>query len=121
MPLIAVLEDDAWRATPMRAAASSLIAGCDVRFFDNVRQMEEWLIVNTEAVVTFDPGEQPEGEPLSLAFARSHSSVTGWFEDWVNGVRLWDKMYERLPGDDLLFTNPFTRGQVAFPKLQLRR
>ena len=50
MPLIAVLEDDAWRTTAMRAAAASLIADCDIRFFDNVRQMEEWLTANGEHV-----------------------------------------------------------------------
>lgn len=50
MPLIAVLEDDAWRTVAMRAAALSSIADCDIRFFDNVRQMEEWLAANGEHV-----------------------------------------------------------------------
>lgn len=73
------------------------------------------------SVVTFDPGEQSEGEPLSRAFAQSHPSVVTWFEDWVNGIRLWDKMYERVPGDDLIVANPFTEKKATIPKLRLRR
>lgn len=76
---------------------------------------------DTRGVVSFDPGEQADGEPLNLAFAQSHSSIEAWFEDWVRGVKLWDKMYVRVPGDDLQITNPFTRETVIFPKRRLRR
>jgi hypothetical protein len=73
------------------------------------------------AIITFDPGEQPEGAPITLAFAQSHSSVAAWFEDWVNGIKLWDKMFERDPAGDRVITNPFTRKPVVVHKRRLRR
>ena len=76
---------------------------------------------STGAIITFDPGEQPEGELMTLAFAQSHFSVAAWFEDWVSGIRLWDKMYERDPAADRVITNPFTQKPVVVHKRRLRR
>ncbi len=73
------------------------------------------------SVVTFDPGERPEGAPLKSAFAESHAKVAAWFEDWVNGVSLWDLMYERDPAGDKVITNPFTRKPLVIHKRRLRR
>ncbi len=43
------------------------------------------------SIVTFDPNQLHEGAPMTLAFAVSHASVAAWFEDWVNGVKLWTR------------------------------
>ncbi len=76
---------------------------------------------HSSSIITFDPGEQPEGAPITLAFAQSHPNVAAWFEDWVNGVKLWDKMFERDPAGDMVITNPFTRKPVVVHKKRLRR
>ncbi len=75
----------------------------------------------TGSIITFDPGEQPEGEPFSLAFAQSHPTVAAWFEDWVNGVKLWDKMFEHDPAGDRVITNPFNQKPFVVHKKRLRR
>src|SRR5262249_31445331 len=76
---------------------------------------------HTGSVITFDPGKQPEGKPLMLAFAQSHPSVAAWFEDWANGVKLWDQLFERDPAGDSVITNPFTGEPFVVHKRQLRR
>jgi hypothetical protein len=76
---------------------------------------------NKGSIITFDPAEQPEGAPMALAFAQSHPTVAAWFEDWVNGVKLWDKMFERDPAGDFMGTNPFTRKPIVIQKRRLRR
>jgi hypothetical protein len=79
--------------------------------------------VNCQAgsVITFDPGEQPEGAPMTLAFAQSHATIADWFEDWVNGIKLWDKMFERDLAGGQVLTNPFTREPMVVHKRRLRR
>lgn len=76
---------------------------------------------HTGSIITFDPGEQPEGKSMTLAFAKSHPSVATWFEDWVDGIRLWDKMFEHNPAEDVELTDPFTREPLIIRKRRLRR
>jgi hypothetical protein len=68
---------------------------------------------HTGSIITFDPGQQPEGEPMTLAFAKSHSDVAAWFDDWVNGIGIWDKMYEHDPAHDKEIIDPFTRKRMV--------
>jgi hypothetical protein len=73
------------------------------------------------AVLTFDPPSFQEGQPMAQAFAQTHASVAAWFEDWVNGVRLWDKMFEIDPEGDVTITNPFTGEPTVIKTRRLRR
>lgn len=45
-------------------------------------------------VVTFDPNPREDGESMSVALAETHASLAEWFSDWLDGVKLWDLMYE---------------------------
>jgi SMI1 / KNR4 family (SUKH-1) len=73
------------------------------------------------SVQTFDPNALRPGEAISRAFARTHPTVAAWFEDWVNGVRFGDKMFERDPDGDRTITNPFTRQPAVIYGRRLRR
>ncbi len=69
-------------------------------------------------VVTFDPGARNDGDPM---FARSHQSLQSWFEDWVQGANLWDRMYVEDAEGGREVENPFTHGRIKVPKFRLRR
>lgn len=73
------------------------------------------------SIITFDPNEREVGTPMATAFALSHTTVAAWFEDWVNGVRLWERMYEIDPAGDRMAINPFTRQPIVVHKKRLRR
>lgn len=72
-------------------------------------------------VITFDPGSRRSGEPMSLCLAQSHPSVEAWFDEWTQGVRLWDKMFENDPEGARESINPVTKKRLIIPKRRLRR
>jgi hypothetical protein len=72
-------------------------------------------------IVTFDPNVYDIGEPLSNAFARTHTSLEAWFSDWLAGVRLWDIMFEPDASRATSGINPFTKKPFVFVPTKLRR
>jgi len=72
-------------------------------------------------VVTFDPNVRGVGEPMSTAFAVTHSSLHGWFSDWIAGVKLWDVMFEPDPGRAQTGINPLTKEPFVMVPTKLRR
>lgn len=74
------------------------------------------------AVWTFDPNSTRElGDPMDLCLAKTHDSIAEWFEDWVNGVKLWDVMFEIDEEGSRTGINPFTKEPMKFEKTRLRR
>jgi hypothetical protein len=72
-------------------------------------------------IQTLDPNALPPAGPMSRAFAQTHSSVVAWFEDWVKGVPIGDKMFEVDPDGDQTITNPFSGEPVTVRRRRLRR
>jgi hypothetical protein len=72
-------------------------------------------------VITFDPGTRGPGEPMSLVFAQTHTSLREWFSDWLAGVDLWKIMYEPDPARARVGINPFTKEKIEIPAYKLRR
>lgn len=72
-------------------------------------------------VVTFDPGARGPGEPMSAAFAQTHYSLRQWFIDWLDGVDLWQLMFEPDPARARVGINPFTKERIEIPAYKLRR
>jgi hypothetical protein len=74
------------------------------------------------AVWTFDPnGTREPGDAMDCCLARTHDSVADWFGDWVNGVELWDLMFEIDEEGSRMGINPFTKQPMKLVKTQLRR
>jgi hypothetical protein len=73
------------------------------------------------AVLTFDPNTSDWDAPAGLAFGQTHPSVRAWFEDWVEGVSLWAKMFEHAPERDATIINPFTRQPFVVRGQRVRR
>jgi hypothetical protein len=73
------------------------------------------------AVITFDPNVRGVGEPMSSAFALTHSSLRAWFSDWIAGVNIWERMFEPDPASATTGTNPFTREPLTIVSTKLRR
>jgi hypothetical protein len=70
-------------------------------------------------VWTFDPNVDREpGDPMERYFAQTHASVAGWFEDWVNGVKLWDVMF--TTESSVTGINPFTKEPIVISRPVLR-
>ncbi len=72
-------------------------------------------------VVTFDPGAHHDDDGDGSVFARSHDSLYDWFDEWVRGVNLWDRMYVEDIESGREIENPFTHGKIKVPRLRLRR
>jgi hypothetical protein len=52
---------------------------------------------DTGAIITFDSNQlDAESGRITEALAQSHSSVAAWFEDWVKGVKLFNKILRRF-------------------------
>jgi hypothetical protein len=75
---------------------------------------------NDGAVFTFDPNGHEIGEPIDKLFARTHDDIASWFQDWVNGVSLWDVMFEDNISNPTVITNPFTGKKTEIAPKQLR-
>jgi hypothetical protein len=73
------------------------------------------------AIVTFDPGAREPGESVSKALAATHASVESWFADWLDGVKIWDRMFEADPSRAVTGVNPFTKEPIVFTATKLRR
>jgi len=73
------------------------------------------------AVITFDPNGHEIGGPMSSLFAQTHFSIEAWFKDWLNGVKIWDLMFEPDPDAARLGVNPITREPMSFSATRLRR
>jgi hypothetical protein len=73
------------------------------------------------AVLTFDPGARGPDQPMSLAFAQTHSSLRQWFSDWLDGIDIWKVMYEPDPARTRIGINPFTKEKIEIPAYKLRR
>jgi hypothetical protein len=72
-------------------------------------------------VVTFDPNVRDLGAPMSDALAASHPSVESWFADWLDGVKLWDRMFDNDASRAAAGINPFTGEPMTFGSTKLRR
>jgi hypothetical protein len=73
------------------------------------------------AVVTFDPNSHELGQPTESALVQTHSTLRGWFSDWIDGVTIWDIMFESGPRTSII--NPFTgkAHEIASPRLRKPR
>ena len=73
------------------------------------------------AVVTFDPGARDAGEDMSAAVALTHPSLRSWLLDWLNGVKIWELMFEPDPSRARTGINPFTKEPLTLVPNKLRR
>jgi len=73
------------------------------------------------AIITFDPNARDLGEPMSNSLAATHSSIESWFADWLAGVKIWDRMFERDASRAVQGINPVTKEPFDFVPTKLRR
>ena len=73
------------------------------------------------AVLTFDPAAREPGQDMSLAFAPTHARLRDWLYDWLNGVNIWELMFEPDPARARKGTNPFTKEPLTLVPNKLRR
>ena len=73
------------------------------------------------AVVTFDPNIHGIGDPMSACLGRTHPTLRSWFEDWIAGVQIWERMFEPDPNRQTTGINPFTKEPLTIVGNRLRR
>lgn len=72
-------------------------------------------------VFTFDPGAFERRHEMSDAFAKTHGSLRAWLSDWLDGVKLWDLMFEPDPERTHTGINPFTKEPITHVPNKLRQ
>jgi len=73
------------------------------------------------AIVTANHTALLPGQPMSSVLARTHTSLELWLEDWLNGVKIWDLMFEDDLENPRTMTNPFTRVKTTIYPVKVRR